>query len=115
MNAYCCSRPISRLRFFRSGRYRPPVGFRFERPYQRATNDLEGCVPRTRVYMTVAPLAEVEIAVREDVRDEEPQDRAAVQEREAGLGLPPQDEAHQEQKAEQAADDRRDRDPLIRG
>src|SRR5205809_7412244 len=98
MNAYCCSRPISRLRFFRSGRYRPPVGFRFERPCQRATIDLEGCIPRTRFYMTIAPLAEVVIAVREDVRDDDPKYRAAVQEREAGLGLLPQDEAHQAQK-----------------
>src|SRR6266540_4817598 len=52
---------------------------------------------RTRVYMTVAPLAEVEIAVREDVRNEEPQQCASVQEREAGLWLPLQDESHQEQ------------------
>src|SRR6266508_5659940 len=113
MNAYCCSRPISRLRFFRSGRYRPPVGFRFERPCHRATIDLEGGVQKTRVYMTIAPLAEVEIAVRENVRDEEPQECASVQEREAGLRLPLQDEPHQEQKPEQAADHRGDRNPDV--
>src|SRR5438552_4913312 len=49
MNAHCCSRPISRRRFFRKGRYRPPVGFRRDRPCHRAM----GAEPKGWAYLTV--------------------------------------------------------------
>src|SRR5438552_10524386 len=52
MNAHCCSRPISRRRFFRNGRYRPPVGFRRERPRHSAM----GAEPRGRAYTHVPAL-----------------------------------------------------------
>src|SRR5947199_10645455 len=36
MHAYGCSRAISRLRFLRNCRYRPPVGLRFDPACERA-------------------------------------------------------------------------------
>src|SRR3989454_12541188 len=102
MNAYCCSRPISRLRFLRNGRYRPPVGLRFDRPCQRAM----GVVPTEPGYMTLLPSREVQIPVREEVREQEAEERAAVQQGKPGLRITLQDEAHEEEKSHEAPEDR---------
>ena len=96
MNAYCCSRPISRFRFLRSGRYRPPVDFRFDRPCQRATFDLEGAVPSPGPYLTVAALEDVQVSVDEEVGQDKPEDGATVQEGQARLRVALQHEPHED-------------------
>src|SRR3990172_11499736 len=116
MNAYCCSRPISRLRFLRKGRYRPPVGFRRERPCQSAIVDLERLCeeanaikglarPTKSGHRAMHPTGfldqskETIAAKDEGVGKEVADDRPSVEQRQARLGVPLQHEPHEDEKS----------------
>src|SRR5207244_12742832 len=57
---------------------------------------------------------EVQVPVREEVREQEAEERAAVQQREPGLRIALQDEPHEEEKSHQAPEDRPGGDERIR-
>src|SRR5881409_3615093 len=109
MNAYCCSRPISRLRFLRNGRYRPPVGLRFDRPCQRAI----GVVPTEPGYMTLLPHARFRCPYARRFVSTKPRSAPPFSS-EPRLRIALEDEPHEEEKSHQASEDRPGCDERIR-
>ncbi len=68
MPVYCFSRPISRFSFLRSGRYLPPVIFRFDLPCQSAIQNHFQIKPTTfdhivAVFLTVIPVRGIHLRI----------------------------------------------------